>query len=57
VTDKFDASDPVSVGMLASELRRIVGNDGVLEREAERRPFECDGLTAYRVLPASRKRD
>jgi glycolate oxidase len=31
---------------IAEQLRRIVGREWVLDSEAERRPYECDGLTA-----------
>jgi glycolate oxidase len=36
---------------IANRLRRIVGSEWVLDSEAERRPYECDGLTAYNALP------
>ncbi len=36
---------------LAAELRRILPHDSVLTGEDERRPYESDGLTAYRQLP------
>ena len=36
---------------LAQELRSIVGADAVITEEEALRPFECDGLTAYRELP------
>lgn len=36
---------------LATELRAIVGTDAVLTDTEALRPFECDGLTAYRELP------
>ncbi len=36
---------------LAAELRSIVGSDSVLTETEALRPFECDGLTAYRKLP------
>ena len=36
---------------LADELRTIVGSDAVLTEAEALRPFECDGLTAYRELP------
>jgi glycolate oxidase len=32
-------------------LRRIVPGEGVISAEAELRPYECDGLTAYRNQP------
>jgi glycolate oxidase len=32
-------------------LRAIVPGEGVIATEAERRPYESDGLTAYRQLP------
>jgi glycolate oxidase len=36
---------------IAAALRRIVPGEGVIDSEEGRRPFECDGLTAYRQLP------
>ncbi len=36
---------------LAAELRSIVGPESVLTEVEALRPFECDGLTAYRELP------
>ena len=36
---------------IAEELRRIVPGEGVIVDEDELRPFETDGLTAYRTLP------
>jgi len=36
---------------LIAALRRIVGADSLLEAEEDCRPYECDGLTAYRQLP------
>jgi glycolate oxidase len=36
---------------LVQELRKFLPEDSVLEREEELRPYECDGLSAYRQLP------
>ncbi|QBR01933.1 FAD-linked oxidase C-terminal domain-containing protein [Paraburkholderia pallida] len=36
---------------IASMLRQIVGHEWVLDDEAERRPYESDGLAVYRALP------
>ncbi|MDX5152486.1 MAG: FAD-binding protein, partial [Acidiferrobacterales bacterium] len=36
---------------LARELRRIVPDNAVLEDQEDLRPYECDGLSAYRALP------
>jgi len=36
---------------LAGRFRQIVDTDYVLTREEELRPYECDGLSAYRHLP------
>ena len=36
---------------LTAECQAIVGSAGVLTSEAECRPFECDGLTAYKQIP------
>jgi glycolate oxidase len=38
-------------GEIVEALRRIVPGEGVIASEAERRPYESDGLTAYRQLP------
>lgn len=43
-------SDPKRTDLL-SALRTLVAADAVLEAEEERRPYECDGLSAYRQLP------
>src|ERR1700694_1058005 len=48
------ASDPTVLGRRAeivAALRAIVPGEGVTDSEAEMRPFESDGLTAYRQLP------
>jgi glycolate oxidase len=37
---------------IAAALRAVLPADRVLERAEERRPYECDGLTAFRQLPA-----
>jgi len=36
---------------IATALRAVLPEDCVLTREEERRPYECDGLTAFRRLP------
>ena len=36
---------------LATKLRAIVPADAVLTNEEDLRPYECDGLSAYRQLP------
>jgi glycolate oxidase len=36
---------------IVDALRKIVPGEGVIEQEAGRRPYESDGLTAYRALP------
>lgn len=37
---------------LLSQLRRIMPPHCVLAEEEEKRPFECDGLSLYKTLPA-----
>ena len=37
---------------IAAALRAVLPGDCVLERAEERRPYECDGLTAFRSVPA-----
>ncbi len=36
---------------IVADLRAIVPGEGVIDAEREMRPFESDGLTAYRQLP------
>ena len=36
---------------LVTGLRAIVPGEGVIDAPAELRPYECDGLTAYRQAP------
>ena len=36
---------------IVAALRAIVPGEGVIDSAAERRAYECDGLTAYRQLP------
>jgi glycolate oxidase len=46
--------DPALVAARADllrELRTFLPEDSVLEQEEELRPYECDGLSAYRQLP------
>ncbi|MCC6535770.1 MAG: FAD-binding protein [Burkholderiales bacterium] len=38
---------------LAAELRAILPAESVLVEEEQLRPYECDGLSAYRRLPAA----
>ena len=48
-------------GAIAARLRQIVPGEGVIDDEDELRPYECDGLSAYRqpplivVLPETRE--
>jgi len=37
---------------IAAALRAVLPADCILERAEERRPYECDGLTVFRELPA-----
>ncbi|HTL20085.1 MAG TPA: FAD-linked oxidase C-terminal domain-containing protein [Steroidobacteraceae bacterium] len=37
---------------IAAALRAVLPRDCLLERAEERRPYECDGLTAFRSVPA-----
>ena len=38
---------------IALDLRRIINSKNVLSNPDELRPFETDGLTAYRQMPLS----
>ena len=37
---------------IVAELRTIVGNEGVIEKQEQLRTYESDGLTSFRVTPA-----
>jgi glycolate oxidase len=53
-TERTDFHDPAlasSRADLVGELRAFLPDDAVLEQEEEVRPYECDGLSAYRQLP------
>jgi glycolate oxidase len=39
-------------GDIATALRAVLPEDCLLSRSEERRPYECDALTAFRELPA-----
>ncbi len=43
-------TDP-ALASLTAALRRLLPTAAVLASEEERRPYECDGLSAYRQLP------
>ncbi|MCU0835037.1 MAG: FAD-binding protein [Chromatiaceae bacterium] len=45
------APDPVRRADLRRALRAFLPADALLEQEEELRPYECDGLSAYRQLP------
>jgi glycolate oxidase len=54
MTLTMPASDSTVLGRRAeivASLREIVPGEGVIDSDAEMRPFESDGLTAYRQLP------
>lgn len=42
---------PVEPDHVIAHLRSVLPELTLLSREEDRRPFECDGLSAYRVLP------
>lgn len=42
---------PSDIAAAISALRAILPEQGLLVSEEETRPYECDGLTAYRQLP------
>jgi glycolate oxidase len=42
----------VKIEALADRLRAELGDDAVITDPAERRTYECDGLTHHRVIPA-----
>ncbi len=44
-------TDEAAIQNLLKELRDILQDDFILTEETQLRPFECDGLSAYRQLP------
>ncbi len=46
-----DASDAIDINAAIAALRRILPARGLLMGDEELRPYECDGLTAYRQMP------
>ncbi len=53
-TERTDFHDPALTAAragLVAELRSFLTPDCILEHEEEVRPYECDGLSAYRRLP------
>ena len=51
---QMPAADEAVLGRRAeivAALRAIVPGEGVIDGEREMRPYESDGLTAYRQLP------
>lgn len=53
-TTDNDFDDPLRLTArtaLVNALRKFLPLDAVLEQEEELRPYECDGLSAYRQLP------
>jgi len=50
-----DGAEPLSPARreaLFRELARVLPTEGLLHQEEDLRPFECDGLSAYRCLPS-----
>jgi glycolate oxidase len=50
-TADHNPPSPATREQLARAFREFLPDDAVLSREEELRPYECDGLTAYRRLP------
>src|SRR3954466_4265494 len=46
-----DAPSTERKSAVAAALREVLPTDCVLSRDEELRPYECDGLTAFRQLP------
>jgi len=50
-TQPSDPGNSIDRPSLVSALRGLLPDEAVLEQEEELRPYECDGLSAYRQLP------
>lgn len=48
---QFQGTGPVSKGSLVYALHDVLPTSAILHREEDTRPYECDGLSAYRQLP------
>ena len=48
---EIDASVLARRAKIVAALRSILPGERVIEPETARRPYETDGLTAYRALP------
>jgi glycolate oxidase len=48
---EFDQAVLARRARIVADLKAIVPGEGVIDREREMRPYESDGLTAYRELP------
>jgi len=47
-----DSGDPtIDKGELVAALRRFLPDDVILHATEDLRPYECDGLSAYRQTP------
>src|SRR5579884_2159177 len=50
-SDPAAAASPARRAMLLHALQASLPQDTLLWQEAQLRPYECDGLTAFRQLP------
>ena len=51
MNDQFRLLDPVRQAEAVKALRAILPFDAVLYEQEDTKPYECDGLSAYRELP------
>ena len=51
MNDRFSLLDPVRQAEVAKALCAILPAEAVLHAQEDTRPYECDGLTAYRAVP------
>src|SRR5471030_1179392 len=51
MNDSFHLLDPVRQAEAVAALRAILPADAVLYEQEDTKPYECDGLSAYRELP------
>src|ERR1035437_9763951 len=51
MNDSFRLLDPVRQAEAVTALRAILPFDAVLYEQEDTKPYECDGLSAYRELP------
>lgn len=51
MSERMIGIDAIRQAEVVARLRQVLPETSVLHHEEDTRPYECDGLTAYRELP------